>query len=48
MARGDADGRGHLEDGLEANTFLAHEAGSLAPAALGALADATNGLDILA
>lgn len=37
----------YLEDGLEADAFLADEAGALAPAALSALADATDCIDIL-
>lgn len=48
VARGDADGGSNFEDSLEADAFLADEPGRLAPAALGALADAADGLDILA
>lgn len=47
VARRDPDPARDLEDGLEADAFLADEARALTPAALGTLADAADGLDVL-
>lgn len=47
VARRDPDPPRDLEDGLEADALLADEACALAPAALGTLANAADGLDIL-
>lgn len=38
---------GDLEDGFEADTFLADESGTFASATFSAVADATNSLDVL-
>jgi len=46
VSRGDVHRRRHLKHGLEPDALLAYEAGGLATPALGALANAGDGLDM--